>query len=240
MGRALGAHRLIQSGTVGEGTMVRVPNKDKDELRQIWSRQDRWRKSKGLLQLTEAEVEALVDQAKAQARIERTKRTLVTDTNLWVSALLGDGPSRRVVEFCLSKSVLFSFTQMLDEIAEVFNIIKQRNLVSPASADELIARLVKHAVVLPLPDRIARVCADPEADIFFACASEASADFLISSDPPILAVKSYQGTKVIKTADFVRLMSSNRNKATNWNCWPSLIDTSDRNVRLQNNNDQPR
>lgn len=56
---------------------------------------------------------------------------------------------------------------------------------------------------VPAVEPVAVVAADPDDDKFIACALAAGASHIISGDPHLLAVASYQGILILTPAQFL-------------------------------------
>jgi uncharacterized protein len=51
---------------------------------------------------------------------------------------------------------------------------------------------------------IGRVCKDPEDDKFLSCAVSASADFLVTGDKDLLAIRKYKTVRIITPSTFLK------------------------------------
>ncbi len=76
----------------------------------------------------------------------------------------------------------------LPDARRVLGIIERAEFVEPASNEP--------------------VCRDPNDDKFFACAVAGRADYIVSEDRDILAIKEYRGARTVRAAEFLTLIGS--------------------------------
>jgi len=53
-----------------------------------------------------------------------------------------------------------------------------------------------------------KIARDPQDDKFLACATEGTADYLVSGDEELLQIKVYEGTQIVSPADFLDILQS--------------------------------
>ena len=132
---------------------------------------------------------------------------LVIDTNVLISALLAGKslPAHLIVLWREGRFDLLTSANQLDELVRVTRYPKIRERLAPALAGRLINELRGIAVeVKSLP--IVTVSIDPYDNYLLAMAAAGSADFLVTGDKrDLLALKLYEGTKIITVRDFLIL-----------------------------------
>ncbi len=132
---------------------------------------------------------------------------LVIDTNVLISALLAGKslPAHLIVLWREGRFDLLTSANQLDELVRVTRYPKIRERLAPALAGRLINELRDIAVeVKSLP--IVTVSIDPYDNYLLAMAAAGSADFLVTGDKrDLLALKLYEGTKIITVRDFLIL-----------------------------------
>ena len=132
---------------------------------------------------------------------------LVIDTNVLISALLTTTslPAHLVTLWREGRFDLLTASDQLDELMRVTRYPKIRERLAPALADRLINELRDLAIVVTkLP--VVTVSPDPYDNYLLAIAGAGAAEFLVTGDKrDLLALKSYQGSKIITVRDFLLL-----------------------------------
>jgi putative PIN family toxin of toxin-antitoxin system len=132
----------------------------------------------------------------------------VADTNVVISGLLWNGPSRRVLDRArLGEVELFTSAGLLAELEDVLCRRKffRRLQLSGSSAYELmleyanLAQVVRPTIIEPL------VMADPDDDAVLACAFAARADVIISGDGHLLSLPQDFEFRIVTAAVFLTL-----------------------------------
>jgi len=130
----------------------------------------------------------------------------VADTNVVISGLLWNGPSRRVLDRARSGVIeIFTSAALLAELEDVLSRRKfsRRLQIAEVSASELmqgyaaLARIVRPTPIDPI------VLADPDDDAVLACALAAQAGFVISGDDHLLALGEVHGIRIVTAAQFL-------------------------------------
>ena len=132
---------------------------------------------------------------------------LVVDTNILISALLASTslPAHLIALWREDRFDLLTSAEQLDELMRVTRYPKIRERLAPALAGRLINEIRDLAVLLTeLPVVVASP--DPNDDYLLAMAASGAADFLVTGDKrDLLALKLYEGTKIITVRDFLVL-----------------------------------
>ncbi|GAN82248.1 putative toxin-antitoxin system toxin component, PIN family [Acidocella aminolytica] len=132
---------------------------------------------------------------------------LVIDTNVLISALLAGTslPAHLIVLWRQGRFDLLTSAGQLDELRRVTRYPKIRERLAPALAGRLINELRDLAVVVN--DRpVISVSPDPNDDYLLAIAAAGAADFLVTGDKrDLLALRLYEGTKIVTVRDFLAL-----------------------------------
>ncbi len=131
---------------------------------------------------------------------------LVLDTNTVVSGLLWGSTPSLLIEAALEGRIeVFTSHALLLELEDVLPRRKfaRRIAASGFSVAQLTARFALLAETVA-PAVISPVSADPDDDHVLACALAAQADFIVSGDPDLLNLKSYQGIAIVGTAEALR------------------------------------
>jgi len=133
----------------------------------------------------------------------------VTDTNVVVSGLLWLGNPGRLLEAAATGRITLHTSPAL--VAELRSTLSYDRLVprivrSGLTLEELLARYLNAAIVVN-PVTVPRVVADDaDDDQVLACALAAQADLIVSGDSDLLALREYQGIRIVDAAAAVTLI----------------------------------
>lgn len=123
----------------------------------------------------------------------------VADTNVVVSGLLWQGPSRRILDLARSGRLsLFTSAPLLAELEDVLSrkkFLRRLRLTGVLPWDLVLGYSALADIVMPVPIEPV-ILADPDDDAVLACALTARADFVISGDTHLLALREFQGIRI--------------------------------------------
>lgn len=128
---------------------------------------------------------------------------LVLDTNVALSAVLGESAPRRLIELATEGEIeLFSSAELLAEFSEVLarKRILRRFERKRRSAPEALA-LYEALVETVLPASITATASDPDDDAVLACALAAGVDLIVSGDRHLRNLKSFHRIPILNPAD---------------------------------------
>lgn len=137
---------------------------------------------------------------------------VVVDTNVLISAILWLGLPHRIIELAEQRQIVLCMTPpMLDELRQVL----ARPKFSPylearhTNIEEIIAALVSLIELYPTPKnrKIKIGLADPDDEMFIACALVAEANYIVSGDNHLLRLKQYGKIKILSVAQFLQIVS---------------------------------
>ncbi len=133
---------------------------------------------------------------------------VVLDTNVFISSFLGKGPPKEIIDLwkqgqvtlCLSKDVCEEYRLVLErlglagsrELKEIFDLFSKGHFT------------LYSAKTPPL----SLVPEDPKDNQLFECAVALEAPYIVSGDKAVLRVENYMGIKVVKSRDFIELVTS--------------------------------
>lgn len=130
---------------------------------------------------------------------------LVLDTNTVVSGLLWKGTEHGLLAEASARTdvALYTSPKLLAELADVLsrNKLSRAVAASGLSPEHLMSRYVDAVRVVSPADIPGVVLADPDDDHVLACALAAQADLIVSGDPHLLNLKSFQGIPIVGTAE---------------------------------------
>lgn len=136
---------------------------------------------------------------------------IVTDTNVLISATFWYGDSFRILELVekgkikliLSPEILDEYTKVL-QYEEIQEKIRDKHLNILLTVGK-IAELAE-IIILQSTHKLIR---DSDDDKFINCAMDGKAEWIISKDEDLLALKEFQGIKIIKPEEFLKMIQEN-------------------------------
>ena len=129
---------------------------------------------------------------------------VVIDTNVFVSSFFGGNP-RKIIDLWKSEKITLCLSQdILDEYIDVLHRIGLRN---EKELNELLALFSKSYNILFIAKtpRLHIVEDDPDDNKFIECATVLKADFIITGDKHLKAIKKYMSIKVTSPEQFLKL-----------------------------------
>jgi len=127
---------------------------------------------------------------------------LILDTNVLVSGIFFSGPPFRILHAWRDGVInLVSSPEILDEYARVLEELGSK--YPEISIPPIVDFLTLHTQIYIAPPLPAAVCADPDDDMFFACAIASNTKLIVSGDKHLLACDGHEGVGVLKPGPFV-------------------------------------
>jgi len=135
----------------------------------------------------------------------------VLDANIFVSAAIGSrgAPGQTMDTW---RSGLFDLLIRDDIIVEIGEVlrhaqIKKRHGWDDKQIDDFLRILREVAIVTPGVLQVTAVAADPDDDMYLACAVEGEADYIVSGDEHLRQLGSYRGVPVVSPTQFLGILS---------------------------------
>jgi len=128
---------------------------------------------------------------------------VVIDTNVFISSFLGSGPPRKLIDLWKEGKITLCLSQPI--VDEYIAILIRLGLSDKKEIQELIQLLAKgrNTIFVGKTEPINLIIDDPDDLMFFECAQELNAEYIISGDKVILSVKEFLGVKTITAANFI-------------------------------------
>jgi putative PIN family toxin of toxin-antitoxin system len=136
---------------------------------------------------------------------------VVLDTNIIVSSfLVALGASARIIahwraglfDLVVSPALLAEYEEVLG-----YGRIRRRHRMTPEQIAAEIADIRRFALLVE-PQTVPSVIADdPDDDHVLACALAGHAHYIVSGDPHLLNLQTYQGIRILSPAGFVALLA---------------------------------
>ena len=134
---------------------------------------------------------------------------IIIDTNLWISFLISN-QIQFVSELVLARHLIFS-DELLSEILNVVWRPKLQKLFSEENIKVLFEIINDYAEFIEVSSEI-NICRDKKDNYLLALAKDSQADFLITGDDDLLSLKEFEGTKIIKIADYKTLIQESNSE----------------------------
>jgi putative PIN family toxin of toxin-antitoxin system len=129
----------------------------------------------------------------------------VIDTNVFISGLLKGSNSRQIIKLLQdSRFILVISPEILDELIGVISRPKFHNVITREAAEKLIEIIKTQALFVKSRQKFNIIKDDPEDDKFLEAAFEARADFIVSGDRHLLALKNFHNIPVISLQEFLK------------------------------------
>ena len=130
---------------------------------------------------------------------------VVIDTNVLVSALLFGGTTGRIVSFWKGRLITALFSK---ETFQEFSLALRYPKF--ALTEEEIRDIVEEEVlpffeVVKVKEKIKGICSDPDDDKFLSCGIAGAAEFIVTGDRHLLAVKEFRSVRIISPSKFFSL-----------------------------------
>lgn len=135
----------------------------------------------------------------------------VFDTNALLPLLVGKSKRAMFLQqaWQARQFLLVNTPPILDELSRVMRYprVRQQLSLTEADIDEALVNLRRRSCNLPgVVEGVMVVRDDPSDNVFVACALEAAADYLVTQDPHLLALKYHHGTQIVSLDLFARIL----------------------------------
>jgi uncharacterized protein len=126
---------------------------------------------------------------------------IIIATNIWISFLIGKELQDLKNLLVNEKVKVITSEQILTEIRLVTSRDKLKKYFNQESVSDLITLLdiLSNNVKIK---KIDRICRDPKDDFLLALSKESQANYLITGDKDLLAIKIYGRTKIVTVKEF--------------------------------------
>jgi len=129
-------------------------------------------------------------------------KRIVLDTNITISAFFWKGYPRAVYNLIREgKVTLLSSVKIEAEFIRVLAYPKFG--LTPAEILPIVNNLRKHAYFIEVKSKADLIKEDPTDNIFFECAQDGGADYIISGDHHLLNIGNYKGIQILRAKDLL-------------------------------------
>lgn len=131
---------------------------------------------------------------------------IVLDTNIFISALGWKGGNEyNLVQKCFRKELtLICSPEILEELKAVS--LRPKFGFSLEEIDEFISALIEISEIIEPEEQFKIVVNDPDDNKFLDAAVAGKANFIVSGDKHLLALKEFKGVKIVSPAEFIRIL----------------------------------
>ncbi len=132
----------------------------------------------------------------------------VLDTNVLISAFGWDGNEARILEAALLGRVKMAASPFLiEEFRRV--ALRPRMGFNPEKVEAFLSKVLEVALLVNTRPTL-RLLSDIADNRVLECAAEAKADFIVTGDSGLLALKSFKKTRIVSSKDFLALIGQSR------------------------------
>ena len=133
-------------------------------------------------------------------------KIVVIDTNVLISSIFWDeGNSHKIAALAIQQKITnFTSTEMLNELA---NVLRKKFNQPEDKIENQLALVANYSQIIEPEIKVNVVKDDCKDNIILECALACNADYIVSGDRHLLALKEYRGIKIVKPADFFKIIS---------------------------------
>jgi putative PIN family toxin of toxin-antitoxin system len=131
------------------------------------------------------------------------RHRIVLDTNVLISAILFGGKPRKVLDLVISGSVDCTLSiAILDELRDV---LQRPKFGFPADVCLHITEELHGICDIISPSvRVDAIRSDPDDNRILECAVEAHAHYIVSGDPHLLDLGTFERIRILNPADYLK------------------------------------
>ena len=127
---------------------------------------------------------------------------IILDTNVLVSGIFFSGPPSRILDAWRDKKLqLVISTDILAEYQRVAVILGEK--YSQVDLHPVLDLLTVNSDIITAPPLLENVTADPDDNMFIACAVASDTKLIVSGDKHLLEIDGYEDIKVLKPRQFI-------------------------------------
>ena len=133
-------------------------------------------------------------------------RKIVVDTNVLISGVIASGYSAAILDAARREEItLVTSVHMLDEFREVISRrhIARKYARVAEKAEDLLDFMRVFAILIPGIPNPESVSPDRDDDFVLACARDELVEYIVSGDPHLLDLKSFQDVPILTPREFV-------------------------------------
>jgi putative PIN family toxin of toxin-antitoxin system len=128
---------------------------------------------------------------------------VVIDTNIYISAIFWNGKPREVID--LGRDGKITIFTSLDIENEIAGKLKTTFKLAEEDVNQILLDFSTFTLPIRINKQLIVVQDDPDDNKFIECAVECRANYIISGDRHLLNLKEYEGIKLIKSSEFLKV-----------------------------------
>jgi putative PIN family toxin of toxin-antitoxin system len=128
---------------------------------------------------------------------------VVIDTNIYISAIFWNGKPREVID--LGRDGKITIFTSLDIENEIAGKLKTTFKLAEEDVNQILLDFSTFTLPIRINKELIVVRDDPDDNKFIECAVECRANYIISGDRRLLNLKEYEGIKLIKSSEFLKV-----------------------------------
>jgi uncharacterized protein len=138
---------------------------------------------------------------------EKTLTKVVLDTNILVSALLFHGELSGIIDLWKKGALVPIFSR--ETFAEFKAVLEYPKFSLKQQEIQMIIEeeVMPYFEITAVTDKTETVCRDPDDDKLIACALSASAEFLVTGDKDLLALKKHKALRIINASMLLKMFA---------------------------------
>ncbi len=131
--------------------------------------------------------------------------TVVLDTNVLVSALIKAGKPRDLFNKLAKNKQIVLSRAILEEFLDVIEDFKVAKYTSEQDMAVFLEALGNAATIAQVKSRFKAVKEDPDDDIIVRAAYDGKADYIVSGDRHLLALKEFRGIRILTVDEMLNI-----------------------------------
>jgi len=131
--------------------------------------------------------------------------TVVIDTNVLISALVGHGKPKVLVTKLLAEHATVTSTEMLAELADVLSRVKFSKIKN-TQVNAFLSILASNSVLVKASQHIRVIAEDPDDDVVLNTALSGKADYIVTGDKHLLNLKEFKGIGIVTVKEMIEFL----------------------------------
>ena len=133
---------------------------------------------------------------------------VVVDTNVLVSAFIDHGkPGELIIKLLEEHQVILSHP-MLEELADVLS--REKFHVRSTAVESFLTILLKKSKLVMPRSRLKVILEDPDDDVILDTAYKGKADYIVTGDSHLLALKKFKRIEIVRVAQMFEILEQHQ------------------------------
>ena len=133
---------------------------------------------------------------------------VILDCNIWISFLIGHQAQWIQQILTNTRFDVYVCDELLEEIHNVSSRDKIRTRVSDEELDDFFRIIYAFGRMAKIDQQVKSIIRDPKDLYLLSLAESVEADYIISGDADLLELQQHKRTKMLKFADFRKLLEN--------------------------------